>query len=95
MSNIKPDSGEPVHGDIAPGDEHAAPSDVGRGVRGYLVGFVLAAGLTVRLVLHRAQHAGLGAEHPDRAVGARDRPDGRAPGVLPAHDLGARTTSTT
>ena len=33
-------------GDIAPGDEQAA-EDIARGVRGYLIGFVLAAGLTV------------------------------------------------
>ena len=45
MSNIKPES-ESQHGDIAPGDEQGA-DEVGRGVRGYLLGFVLAAGLTV------------------------------------------------
>lgn len=33
-------------GDIAPGDEQAV-EDIARGVRGYLIGFVLAAGLTV------------------------------------------------
>jgi cytochrome o ubiquinol oxidase subunit IV len=44
MSNIKPSS-ESQRGDVAPGDEQGA-DDVGRGVRGYLIGFVLAAGLT-------------------------------------------------
>jgi cytochrome o ubiquinol oxidase operon protein cyoD len=32
--------------DIAPGDEQAA-NDIGHGVRGYLIGFVLATGLTL------------------------------------------------
>ena len=45
MSNAKPDV-ESMLGDIAPGDEQGA-NEVGRGVRGYLIGFVLAAGLTV------------------------------------------------
>jgi len=44
MSNIKPVV-ESHHGDVAPGDEQG-PDDIARGVRGYLVGFVLAAGLT-------------------------------------------------
>ncbi len=34
------------HGDIAPGDEQGS-SEIAKGVTGYLVGFVLAAGLTV------------------------------------------------
>jgi hypothetical protein len=93
MSNIKPES-ESQHGDIAPGDEQGA-DEVGRGVRGYLLGFVLAAGPDRGLVLHHAQHAGLDAEHPDRALGAGGRADGRAPRLLPAHDIGTRTTSTT
>ena len=45
MSNIKPEV-ESQHGDIAPGDEQGA-DEVGRGIRGYLIGFVLATGLTV------------------------------------------------
>jgi cytochrome o ubiquinol oxidase operon protein cyoD len=44
MSNIKP-TVESRHGDVAPGDEQGA-DDIGRGVLGYIVGFVLAAGLT-------------------------------------------------
>ena len=32
-------------GDVAPGDEHG-PEDVASGIRGYLLGFVLAVGLT-------------------------------------------------
>ncbi|MDQ6684749.1 MAG: cytochrome o ubiquinol oxidase subunit IV [Pseudomonadota bacterium] len=32
-------------GDVAPGDEHG-PHDIARGIRGYLIGFVLAAGIT-------------------------------------------------
>jgi cytochrome o ubiquinol oxidase subunit IV len=44
MSNIKPE--EESRGDVAPGDEQGADA-VGRGIRGYLIGFVLAAGLTV------------------------------------------------
>jgi len=44
MSNVKPEE-ESQHGDIAPGDEQGA-DEIGRGVRGYLIGFVLAAGLT-------------------------------------------------
>ena len=43
-SNIKPEH-ESQHGDIAPGDPHER-IDVGRSVRGYLVGFVLATALT-------------------------------------------------
>ena len=45
MSSINPPP-ETAHGDIAPGDEQAA-GDIARGIRGYLIGFVLAAGLTV------------------------------------------------
>ena len=37
---------EPVAEDIAPGDEQLDGSGVAQGVRGYLVGLVLAAGLT-------------------------------------------------
>jgi cytochrome o ubiquinol oxidase subunit IV len=44
MSNIKPGAGS-HGGDVAPGDEQQ-DEDIGRGVRGYLVGFVLAALLT-------------------------------------------------
>lgn len=33
--------------DLAPGDEHHGASGVGEGIRGYLIGFALAAGLTV------------------------------------------------
>ena len=45
MSN-QPAENDSQVGDIAPGDEQAA-EDIARGVRGYLIGFVLAAGLTV------------------------------------------------
>jgi len=44
MSNIKPDV-ESLGGDVAPGDEQGADS-IGRGVRGYLIGFVLSIALT-------------------------------------------------
>ena len=81
---------EGQHGDIAPGDEHGRATTSATASAATSIGFALATGLTVRLVLHRPQHAGLGAEHPDRAVGAGDRADGRAPRLLPAHDLGAR-----
>ncbi len=45
MSDAGPDSPDPI-GDIAPGDEQAS-EDIARGVRGYLIGFVLAVGLTI------------------------------------------------
>jgi cytochrome o ubiquinol oxidase operon protein cyoD len=44
MSNIKPNA-ESWRGDVAPGDEQGA-DDLGRGVLGYVVGFVLSAALT-------------------------------------------------
>ncbi len=44
MSSIQPES-ESQLGDIAPGDEDAA-DDIGHGIRGYLIGLVLAAGLS-------------------------------------------------
>ena len=44
MSNVVPDRHNPI-GDIAPGDEDAS-DDIARGIRGYLIGFVLAVGLT-------------------------------------------------
>ena len=44
MSSTKPEE-ESLRGDIAPGDERGT-DEVGRGLRGYLIGFVLAAGLT-------------------------------------------------
>ena len=40
------DSGN-ERGDVAPGDEHADDGHVWHGIRGYLVGLVLAGGLTV------------------------------------------------
>jgi cytochrome o ubiquinol oxidase operon protein cyoD len=43
MSNIKPE--EESLGDVAPGDEQGADA-IGRGIRGYLIGFALAAALT-------------------------------------------------
>jgi cytochrome o ubiquinol oxidase operon protein cyoD len=45
MSNVVSE-GESGPGDIAPGDEQGA-DDIGRGVRGYLIGLVLATGLTL------------------------------------------------
>lgn len=45
MSNVKPEE-ESRHGDVAPGDPQGNDA-VGRGIRGYLLGFVLAAGLSV------------------------------------------------
>jgi cytochrome o ubiquinol oxidase operon protein cyoD len=45
MSNVFPEVGGGP-GDIAPGDEQAG-EDIGRGVRGYLIGLVLATGLTI------------------------------------------------
>jgi cytochrome o ubiquinol oxidase subunit IV len=44
MSNVKPEV-ESRLGDVAPGDQQGADR-IGRGVLGYLIGFVLAAGLT-------------------------------------------------
>jgi cytochrome o ubiquinol oxidase operon protein cyoD len=38
---------DPHSHDIAPGDEHADEASVGHGIRSYVVGLVLAAGLTV------------------------------------------------
>jgi len=35
------------HGDSAPGDEHFARDEIAQGVRGYLIGFALAVGLTL------------------------------------------------
>ena len=34
------------HGDTAPGDEHLGPDDIAQGVKGYLIGFVMAVGLS-------------------------------------------------
>ena len=45
MSAANPHS-ESQMGDIAPGDEETG-DDIGRGVRGYLIGLVLATGLTI------------------------------------------------
>lgn len=45
MTAAHPDPGRAA-GDVAPGDEQPS-EDIARGVRGYLIGFVLAAGLTV------------------------------------------------
>jgi cytochrome o ubiquinol oxidase subunit IV len=45
MSTAHPES-ESQHGDIAPGDEETS-DDIGRGVRGYMIGLVLATGLTL------------------------------------------------
>ena len=45
MSATHPDPGRKA-GDVAPGDEQPG-EDIARGVRGYLIGFVLAAVLTV------------------------------------------------
>lgn len=45
MTAAHPDPGREA-GDVAPGDEQPS-EDIARGVRGYLIGFVLAAGLTV------------------------------------------------
>jgi cytochrome o ubiquinol oxidase operon protein cyoD len=51
MSNETPESlfgAQPsLPGDTAPGDEHYGPDDVAKGVRGYLIGFALAVGLTI------------------------------------------------
>ena len=44
MSTENPSVETPM-GDVAPGDEHG-PEDIATGVRGYLIGFVLAVGLT-------------------------------------------------
>ena len=38
---------EMQHGDSAPGDEHVGQNEIAQGVKGYLIGFVLAIGLTV------------------------------------------------
>jgi len=35
------------HGDTAPGDEHVGRNEIAQGVKGYLIGFVLATGLTL------------------------------------------------
>jgi len=43
--NAADDAASPLT-DIAPGDEQAA-REIGQGVRGYLIGFVLATGLTI------------------------------------------------
>jgi cytochrome o ubiquinol oxidase subunit IV len=40
------ESNKPAHGDIAPGDLQGAP-DIRRAIGGYLLGFALAAGLTL------------------------------------------------
>ena len=45
MNSIVPEE-EGRHGDTAPGDERG-PGEIAKGVAGYLIGFVLAAGLTV------------------------------------------------
>ncbi len=45
MSNVVPNEHNPI-GDVAPGDAQASEA-VARGVRGYLIGFALAIGLTL------------------------------------------------
>jgi cytochrome o ubiquinol oxidase operon protein cyoD len=45
MSRIVPENSSPQR-DIAPGDEQSA-EHIGQGVRGYLIGLVLAAGLSI------------------------------------------------
>ena len=41
------DADEPAQGNLAPGDEHIGGTDIAQGLRGYLIGFALAVGLTV------------------------------------------------
>jgi cytochrome o ubiquinol oxidase operon protein cyoD len=41
-----PADSEPAQGSLAPGDEHVGDHDVASGIRGYLVGLVLAVGLS-------------------------------------------------
>jgi cytochrome o ubiquinol oxidase operon protein cyoD len=35
------------HGDTAPGDEYVRPNEIAQGVKGYLIGFALAVGLSI------------------------------------------------
>jgi cytochrome o ubiquinol oxidase operon protein cyoD len=35
------------HGDTAPGDEHVEANEIAQGVKGYLIGFALAVGLSI------------------------------------------------
>ena len=42
-----PSDHELQHGDSAPGDERVGRSEIAQGVRGYLIGFVLAVGLSL------------------------------------------------
>ena len=41
-----PDNHESAEGNLAPGDEHAAAEGVGAGIRGYLIGLVLAVAMS-------------------------------------------------
>ena len=47
MSDEPTMSHQEQHGDTAPGDEHVGHDEVANGVKGYLIGFVLATGLTL------------------------------------------------
>ena len=86
----------PAPGDIAPGDERGRrPRDRDRRAR-----LPDRARRSRRCSpssrsSSRGTHAGLAAQHPDRAGRAGDRADGRSPGLLPAHHDRARTTPTT
>ena len=72
-------------GDTAPGDERAGGREVAEGIFGYLVGLALAILITVVAFFISGTSAGLGTQHPDRAGGAGDRADRRAPGLLHPH----------
>lgn len=45
-SNRMTDPGGSAKGDLAPGDEHYSPDEVAQGIRGYLLGLVLAVALS-------------------------------------------------
>ena len=72
--------------DAAPGDQDADEQGVGAGVRNYLIGFFLAAAFTVASFwVASGTSVGLRAGRGDGARGACHWPDGRAPGIFPAH----------
>ena len=47
MNDGRKSSHEMRHGDSAPGDENVGPDEIAQGVKGYLIGFALAVGLSI------------------------------------------------
>ena len=79
--------------DHAPGDE--PEESAGHWVRNSNLGLGFSVVLTVAAFVLAGSHLIWAPGHPGRADRAGDRPDGRAPGLLPPRHHRARTTPTT